>query len=357
MFLFNMDTENTDGVASENEAVENLPSQAEETPSEVPETAETQTETVTENVESPEAPVKNGEPTQQSEDAETKPLSAAEATTKAVREILSSKAMTVSTVAYTLTVVAGVVVSFLMQTVANGFFHDMAALGNSLNTGYTFSPVALRFDVITPILSAIAPIILLASLWHIFCQGRKNDGIRFRTGGVTVLQVFSIIGIVLSGIFVVLYGLFFIFATFGGLSMVMRAPDKIGIMVMSVAMGFVSLLLLLVVLYYAMILHSVSSFKKAIITDTPSARGSAYVGVVQILAGVLNIFSFLMISVFGIAAFAGLAVSGFGISAYLPASLLFTLITVSSAVSNIGFGMLMLRYKKSMKRIKKDFKK
>ena len=46
MFLFNMDTENTDGVASENEAVENLPSQAEETPSEAPETAETQIETV-----------------------------------------------------------------------------------------------------------------------------------------------------------------------------------------------------------------------------------------------------------------------------------------------------------------------
>lgn len=350
MFLFNMDTENTDGVVSENEAVENLPSQAEETPAEVQETAETQTETVTEIVESPE------EPAQQPQETETKPLSAAEATTKAVREILSSKAMTVSTVAYTLTVAASILVSFLTQTVANGFFHDMAALGNSLNTGYTFSPVALHFDVITPILSAIVPIVTLAALWHIFCQGRKNDGGRFRTGGVTVLQVFSIIGIVLSGIFIVLYGLLFMFATFGGLSMVMRTPDKIGVMVLSVAMGFVSLLLLLVVLYYAMILHSVSSFKKAIITDTPSARGSAYVGVVQIIAGVLNIMSFLMLSVFGIAAFAGLVVSGFGISAYLPASLLFALITISSAVGNIGFGMLMLRYKKSMKKIKKDFK-
>ena len=98
-------------------------------------------------------------------------------------------------------------------------------------------------------------------------------------------------------------------------------------------------------------------FKKAVKTDEPVAKGSAYVGLVLILGGISNIFAFGTLFVLGAAVLLGFGVSGVNVALYVPVFLLSELSVAAIAVYNIGFGVLMFRYKSSMKKIRKQFER
>ena len=129
---------------------------------------------------------------------------AGEATAMAVKEIVRSKTMIVSAIAFTISVVLSVILSFLSGVSANRFAADAAGILNSLELGYEFIPVKMYGWDMSFVLSALVAAFSIFAVWNIFFIGRKKNGKTIGMSGVTVFWVYSMIGVVISGFTLIL---------------------------------------------------------------------------------------------------------------------------------------------------------
>ncbi len=367
MLFFNLETENDEIIAPENENTENEILEQTEPEQVVSEETEPVAEAEFSQASEPdeEKPVNAmgyEEPEDSTDEAPVNEGGAAAATISAVEKIVRSKTMIVSAIAYTAALLLEFMIVLCLSFFANRFAADASYFLNSLKLGYKFTPVPIEAtlagsDIPGVVLSLVITAFMIFAVWHIASLRSKPDVSKIGTSGATILQIYAIIGIVISGFMMLLSGLFGLVASIGGRAFLHVVDASLASSLLTGVFVLFAVFFLPVLLYYILAAYSLSSFKKAVKTNEPVARGSAYVGVVLILGGVSNVLGFGVLSVISFFMFVGFGVSGIDISAYFLVALLSGLLIIATAVWNFGFGSLMLKYKKSMKKIRAQFKK
>ena len=207
--------------------------------------------------------------------------------------------------------------SYLAPLYAYSTDVQMAALADTLSTMITASAGGALVGQIPAILVAVG-------IWMMYATAVDTSGKPLQTAGLTIIRVLQIISLVLvclmALLMLVIFG--FVFAALGQVDEAAAATAVLAVVLVLIAVIFA-----LDILYYAKLMRMLNNFRWTIRTGTPQGSVSTHVAVLTILGGVISLGTFLTGNMFS-----GLA-------------------GVASAVSGIGFGILLFRYRDELRNI------
>lgn len=207
--------------------------------------------------------------------------------------------------------------SYLAPLYAYSTDAQMASLANTLSTVLTASAGGALVGQIPAILVAVG-------IWMMYATAVDTSGKPLQTAGLTIIRVLQIISLVMvcltALLMLVIFGL--VFAALGQVDDAGAATAVLAVVLILIAVIFA-----LGILYYAKLMRMLNDFRWTIRTGTPQGGVSTYVAVLSIVGGVVSLGTFLTGNLFS-----GLA-------------------GVASAVSGIGFGVLLFRYRDELRSI------
>lgn len=207
--------------------------------------------------------------------------------------------------------------SYLAPLYAYSTDVQMAALADTLSTVLTASAGGALVGQIPAILVAVG-------IWMMYATAVDTSGKPLQTAGLTIIRVLQIISLVMvclmALLMLVIFG--FVFAALGQVDEAAAATAVLAVVLVLIAVIFA-----LDILYYAKLMRMLNNFRWTIRTGTPQGSVSTYVAVLTILGGVISLGTFLTGNMFS-----GLA-------------------GVASAVSGIGFGIFLFRYRDELRNI------
>lgn len=207
--------------------------------------------------------------------------------------------------------------SYVAQLAPYGTDAQMESIYHTLSTAYT--------AVIGGALVGYIPsILIVAGIWMTFASLRNESGTPIKTAGLTMIRVLQIIGLV----FVCLVALV-VLIIMGVLMATLGTYDDSGaanaavVAILLVTVAVVAL----TVFYSVKTIGTIDCFRKSIWTGTPQGKISAFVAVMSILGGVGSL----------LAVFTGNVYSTLG--------------GIAGAVSGIGFGVFLFRYRDELRNL------
>lgn len=190
-----------------------------------------------------------------------------------------------------------------------------AFLQNIYTTSVTFSALPLSY---------IFSILAAAGIWMAFASAANQSGAPIKTAGLTLLRVIQIISLVVVCLMtLLLIGGMVIFIGTMGMYNVTPATNALIVALLLMVAAIMALL----ILYSAKIITTIDCFRRSMRTGTPQGKISVYVAVMSILGGLLSLTAVLTGNVFS-------ALAG-----------------VAGAVSGIGFGVFLFRYRDELRSI------
>lgn len=207
--------------------------------------------------------------------------------------------------------------SYVAQLAPYGTDAQLASLASTLSTVFTASAGGALVGQIPAILVAVG-------IWMMYATAVEHSGKPLRTTGLTIIRVLQIISLVLVCLAAVL-----VLLIFGLVCVALGQVDDAGaaVAVLAVVLVLIAVVFALDILYYVKLMGMLNNFRRTIQTGTPQGNISTYVAVLTILGGVVSLGSFLTGNVFS-----GLA-------------------GVAGAVSGIGFGVLLFRYRDELRNL------
>lgn len=194
---------------------------------------------------------------------------------------------------------------------------QLASLADTLSTVVTASAGGALVGQIPSILVAVG-------IWMMYATAAGEPGQPLKTTGLTIIRVIQIISLVLICLVLVLM-LVIMVMTMAAISQVDDAGAAMA--VLAVVLVFAAVIFALDILYYVKLMGMVNNFRWTIRTGTPMGNVSTYVAVLTIVGGVVSLGAFLTGNIFS-----GLA-------------------GVAGAVSGIGFGIFLFRYRDEVRKI------
>lgn len=245
-----------------------------------------------------------------------------------MRRTARSPYFLVPAIGYTCMVVFGLMDSLLRNSaVAIGNYLSMV-VGNSYEMnrmlGYLYDlvPVINSTSAGAVLISHVPAILMVVGLWITFASAANRSGTPLKTTGLTMIRVILIIKLVLCALMTVL--MLVLLAAFAS-TMWVYDDASVAIAVFLVLVVLVVGILALLILYCVQLVRMVDGFRRSIRTGNPSGKIFVYVAVMSILGGVVSLFS---------------ALSG---------GLVYALSNLGGAVSGIGFGVLLFRYRDELR--------
>lgn len=238
-----------------------------------------------------------------------------------IRRMARSPFFLVPAIAYTCMVLFQIVGTFFgaaqitLDPVVTRTVETNAFLQNIYSTSVTFSALPLSF---------IFSILAVVGIWMTFASAANQSGAPISTAGLTLLRVLQIISLVAICLMTLLLigGLVLFIGTMG---MYDVTPATNALVVALLLM--VAAIMALLILYSVKIITTIECFRRSIRTGTPQGKISVYVAVMNILGGVLSLL---------------VVLSGNPFSA---------LAGIAGAVSGIGFGVFLFRYREEFLQI------
>lgn len=238
-----------------------------------------------------------------------------------MRRTARSPVFLVPAIAYTCMVLFQIVATFFgaaqvaLDPVVTQTMETNAFLQNIYTTSVTFSALPLSY---------IFSILVAVGIWMTYASAANQSGAPIKTAGLTLLRVLQIISLVVVCLMtLLLIGGIVIFI--GTMGMYNVTPATNALIVALLLM--VAALMALLILYSVKIITTIECFRRSIRTGTPQGKISVYVAVMSILGGLISLTSVLTGNVFS-------ALAG-----------------VASAVSGIGFGVFLFRYREEFLKI------
>lgn len=194
---------------------------------------------------------------------------------------------------------------------------QLASLADTLSTVVTASAGGALVGQIPSILVAVG-------IWMMYAAAAGEPGKPLKTTGLTIIRVIQIISLVLICLVALLMLVIFGIA----LAAISQVDDAgAAVAVLAVVLVLVAVIIVLEIIYYVKLMGMVNNFRWTIRTGAPMGNVSTYVAVLTIVGGVISLGTFLTGNVFS-----GLA-------------------GVASAVSGIGFGIFLFRYRDEVRKI------
>lgn len=238
-----------------------------------------------------------------------------------IRRMARSPFFLVPAIAYTCMVLFQIVGTFFgaaqlaIDPVVTRTMETNAFLQNIYSTSVTFSALPLSY---------IFSILAVVGIWMVFASAANPSGAPIKTAGLTLLRVLQIISLVVVCLMtLLLIGGMVLFI--GAMGMYDDTPAANALIVALLLM--VAAIMALLILYSVKIITTIDCFRRSIRTGTPQGKISVYVAVMSILGGVLSLL---------------VVLSGNPFSA---------LAGIAGAVSGIGFGVFLFRYREEFLQI------
>lgn len=207
--------------------------------------------------------------------------------------------------------------NYLAQMSAFSTDAQLASLANTLSTVLTASAGGALVGQIPAILVAV-------SIWMMYATAVDAPGKPLQTAGLTIIRVIQIISLVMVCLAALLVLVILVIA----MAAIGQLDDAGAAMaVLAVVLVLIAVIFALDILYYAKLMGLLNNFRRTIRTGMPQGSISTYVAVLTILGGVVSLATFLTGNLFS-----GLA-------------------GVASAVSGIGFGLFLFRYRDEVRRL------
>lgn len=238
-----------------------------------------------------------------------------------MRRMAGSPVFLVPAIGYTCMVLFQIVATLFgtaqiaLDPVVTQTMETNAFLQNIYTTSVTFSLLPLSY--IFSILAAVG-------IWMTFASAANRSGAPIKTAGLTLLRVLQIISLVVVCLMtLLLIGGIVIFIGTMGMYNVTPATNALIVALLLMVAAIMALL----ILYSVKIITTIDCFRRSIRTGTPQGKISVYVAVMSILGGVLSLLVVLTGNPFS-------ALAG-----------------VAGAVSGIGFGVFLFRYREEFLQI------
>lgn len=238
-----------------------------------------------------------------------------------MRRMARSPVFLVPAIAYTCMVLFQIAATFFgvaqvsLDPVVTQTVETNAFLQNIYTTSVTFS--ALPLSYIFSILAAVG-------IWMTFASAANQSGAPIKTAGLTLLRVLQIISLVVVCLLVLL-----LFGAVAILISTLGSYDNTGAAsaLIVVVLLIAAVIVALAILYSVKTITTIECFRRSIRTGTPQGKISVYVAVMSILGGLLSLL------------------------AVLSGNLFNALAGVAGAVSGIGFGVFLFRYREEFLKI------
>lgn len=247
-----------------------------------------------------------------------------------MRRMARSPYFLVPAIGYTCMVVFALMDSLLRNSAVAISNYLSMAVGNSYEMnrmlGYLYDlvPVINSTSAGAVLISNIPAILMAVGLWITFASAANRSGTQLKTAGLTMIRVILIIKLVLCALMTVL--MLVLLAAFAS-TMWVYDDAGVAIVVFLALVVVVVGILALLILYYVQLVRMVDGFCRSIRMGNSSGKIFVYVAVMSILGGVVSLFS---------------ALSG---------GLVYALSNLGGAVSGIGFGIFLFRYRDELRNI------